>query len=178
MAASTPIVVKVDMSCDFRAVEKIISGIRARGFAVELTQDGGLAVTPASKLQPHDRELIRSNKAAIVDYLTAANDPAPDPDRWAWPNGTAANTRELALMANRLARFARIGLSVDDAERMADKLQQRDREHDDRHACLECASLSGRWRCAAFRQRGATAPGLPLDYTMMLTRCNAWRAAV
>lgn len=101
-----------------------------------------------------------------------------DPDRWAWPNGTAANTRELALMANRLARFTLLGLSVNEAERMADKLQQRDREADDRHACVECASLSGRWRCGSFRQRGATAPGLPADYIVMLTRCNAWRAAV
>lgn len=102
---------------------------------------------------------------------------APDPDRHSWPHTEAANTAEMSAMSTRLATFARIGLPVDQAEKLADKLLIRDREGDDRHACLECGHLSGRWRCAAFRQRGATAPGLPADYVQMLTRCNAWRAA-
>ncbi len=183
MAENPEKVVKVNMGGEIRGVEKIISGIRARGFAVELTQDGGLAVTPASQLQPHDREVIRTNKAAIVDYLTAANDPhAQDPtvtaqDAYCWPNGSAANGAELTLMSARLERFARIGMDVDQAEKLADRLKDRDREHDDRRACVECSSLNGcpgNWRCMSFRARGARDPGLPHDLTTMLQRCPTY----
>ena len=54
---------------------------------------------------------------------------------------TAANTTELALMTRRLAHFDRLGLDIDQAERQADMLQQRDREADDRRSCLECSNL-------------------------------------
>lgn len=156
---------------------------RAKAAGVTVTvRDGSMKVIG----QPDDIRLLiddlRSSKAEILALLvsekTAANDPAPDPDRHCYPHTEAANTAEMSAMSTRLERFAGLGLAIDQAEKMADKLQQRDREADDRHACLECGHLSGRWRCGAFRQRGATAPGLPADYIVMLTRCNAWRAAV
>ena len=102
-----------------------------------------------------------------------------DPDRHCYPHSEAMNGAELATMATRLERFARIGLPVDQAEKLADRLKDRDREADDRHLCLECSSLTGgmgNWRCMAFRQRGARDPGLPADYTGMLTRCSSFNA--
>ncbi|MBK7001283.1 MAG: hypothetical protein IPH35_15310 [Rhodoferax sp.] len=96
-----------------------------------------------------------------------------DPDRNCYPHTEACNTGELALMATRLETFNRLGIDIDQAEKLADRLKDRDREHDDRHACLECVSLSGGiggWRCMAFRQRGARDPGLG-DLAMMLQRC-------
>jgi hypothetical protein len=79
-------------------------------------------------------------------------------------------------MGRRLAHFDRLGLDIDQAEKLADRLKDRDREADDRHACVECSNLTGHgrtWNCRAARQRGA---GLPVGYVQMLTRCNAWMA--
>jgi hypothetical protein len=98
-------------------------------------------------------------------------------DAYCWPRSDACNGSELATMATRLERFARIGMDVDQAEKLADKLLTRDRESDDRNACVECSSLNGGtggWRCMALRQRGARDPGLPMDYVSMLTRCPSF----
>lgn len=86
----------------------------------------------------------------------AANDdpdsPVPaDPDRFAWPHGPVMNRGELDLMVQRLALFDGRGLTVSEAEILADKLVLRDREGDRRGACAECKRLSGhragRWQC-------------------------------
>lgn len=110
----------------------------------------------------------------------AANDPAPDPDRWAWPHSTAMNTAEIDTFTARLARFTDRGLILADAEALADKLVNRDREGDDRRLCLECASLHrggrcGNWQAAgvAIRARDAQLPG---DFTTMLQRCGGFGA--
>ena len=79
-----------------------------------------------------------------------ANEATADPDRWCWPHGQAMNTAEIDTFMARLARFTDKGLTLDDAEALADKLVQRDREMDDRCICVECAHLQGfgRWRCS------------------------------
>ena len=73
----------------------------------------------------------------------AANDPAPDPDRWAWPHSQAMTGAEIDTFTARLARFTDKGLSLEDAETLADRLVTRDREADDRRLCLECVYLEG-----------------------------------
>ena len=47
------------------------------------------------------------------------------------------------IHAARLALFTDRGLSLDDAEFIADKLGRRDFEHDERRLCIECQHLSG-----------------------------------
>jgi hypothetical protein len=52
------------------------------GLNLSLAPAGGLAVTPSSRLTADLRALIRSTKALLTDWLTAANDAAshaPDP---------------------------------------------------------------------------------------------------
>jgi len=96
----------------------------------------------------------------------AANDPAPTPDtlaivdpaRWCRPNSTPMTGTEIDLFAARLARFTDKGVIHGDAELMADRLVQRDRESDDRRLCLECAHLGGygvtSWRCGNWQRAG------------------------
>lgn len=50
----------------------------AAGIQVSLTAENGLLVTPASSLTAELRNLIKSHKAVLVDYLQrqAANDPS------------------------------------------------------------------------------------------------------
>ena len=65
-----------------------------------------------------------------------------------------------------------------DAEALADKLVQRDRESDDRRLCLECPHLSGfgPWRCNQWRRAGLGQPGIPGDLVRQLQRCNGFSA--
>ena len=107
---------------------------------------------------------------------TKPTEPYPDPDRYCWPHSPAMNTAELAACGARVARFAGLGLSLDDAERMADKLTQRDREADDRHSCMECVHLGGygRWRCTQWRQLNAHTPDVAHTLVLLLRRCTGF----
>ena len=64
------------------------------------------------------------------------------------------STAEIDAFTVRLARFTDKGLSLDDAEALADKLVTRDRDNDSRRLCLECAHLQGvsRWGCGNWKQ--------------------------
>lgn len=127
----------------------------------------------------HPQGHIQKIDGAVANpEAPAANAPATDPDRWCWPHGPAMNTAEIDTFTARLARFTDKGLTLADAEALADGLVQRDREMDDRHLCLECAHLhggTGRWRCgnavaAGIGLRAADAQ-LPSNLTHQLQRC-------
>ena len=211
MAENTSIVVRVATSCEIWAGQEIIAGMKQQGFDLSLTSNGGLAVTPASRLDDHQRALIRDNRTAIMAHLTAANDPTAhpvidigtrrppdlsptllaaslaldaeiaasgalpvDPDRHCYPHTQAANSTELALMATRLERFARIGMDVDQAEKLADRLKDRDRDpQDDRITCMECQHCQY-GRCGNSRTAGLRYPELGTDYALVLKRCSGF----
>jgi hypothetical protein len=105
-----------------------------------------------------------------------------DIDRWCWPHSTAMNTAEIDTFTARLARFTDKGLSLDDGEKLADKLVARDRESDDRRLCLECLHLAGHgagsWRCGAWQAAGvairARDAQLPTDFVNLLQRCDGF----
>lgn len=60
-------------------VKDIFEALSGVGLRVSLEPGGGIGVAPASLLTSELRNLIRGNKAALVDYLRAANDPIGDP---------------------------------------------------------------------------------------------------
>lgn len=79
-------------------------------------------------------------------------------------------------MAQRLALFDDRGLTVPEAEAIADKLVQRDREGDRRGSCAECMRLAGYgatgWRCTD-RTPGNELAGARLarDWLIQLHHC-------
>jgi hypothetical protein len=113
----------------------------------------------------------------------AANDPAPDPDRWVWPHSQAMTGAEIDTFAARLHYFTGRGLVALDAERLADKLMTRDRESDDRRLCLECAHLAGHsagaMRCTNWQRAGVAvqARDAQLSGALMhrLQRCDGFK---
>jgi hypothetical protein len=166
--------------------KQLVEAMQAAGLSVALTADQSVKVTPASGLTANLRDLIRTNKAALVRWLNqpAANDTpgdlatttadkfraaslaldgeitarvARDPDGDCWPHSDAMNTTEIDAFTARLCRFTDKGLIVAFAERLADKLVIRDREGDDRRICLECQHLGG--------------------YASASWRCGAWQRA-
>ncbi len=65
-----------------QAVETVVAQLSHAGLNLSLAPAGGLAVAPSSHLTADLRDLIRSSKALLIDWLTAANDAAihaPDP---------------------------------------------------------------------------------------------------
>lgn len=129
---------------------------------------------------PHMAPVPKTNGDA-----PAANDPAADPDRWAWPHSEAMTVAEIDTFTARLARFTDKGLSLEDAEALADKLVKRDRELDDRRLCLECVHLAGHsaglWACRNWQQAevatNARNAGLSAALVYQLQRCNGFKDA-
>lgn len=141
----------------------------------------GFVAYPPATLQ----KIGAVDPVAVIPETPAANDgpppaiaPATDPDRWCWPHSIAMNGREIDTFTARLARFTDRGLNLDDAERLADKLVQRDREGDDRRLCLECAHLQGwgRWKCGNWQAADVARQGLARDLVMTLQRCPGYGA--
>ena len=119
------------------------------------------------------------------DDSAAANDPAPDADRWCWPHSTAMTGAEIGAFMTRLERFTDKGLILDDGEALADRLVIRDRDTDDRHLCLECRHLTGQaagtWRCGNWQRSGISIQSkdaqLPGELVRRLQRCEGFRGA-
>lgn len=57
-------------------VQDLFDALHDAGLSVLLAPSGGLVVSPGSRITPHLRELVKGNKAALVDWLQASNDPA------------------------------------------------------------------------------------------------------
>lgn len=147
---------------------------------------GFATATPAIFATQHEESRGTVATVATVAVANApdraANDPAPDPDRWCWPVSTAMNTGEIDSFEARLARFTDKGLMLDEAERLADRLVNRDRESDNRRLCLECMHLAGHgtatWRCGNWQAAGvairARYAELPGDIVCQLQRCGGF----
>ena len=71
-------------------VQDIFEILHVAGLSVSLVPDGGLGVAPASRLTNELRDLIRGNKAVLMDWLQAANDPTPEPPPSTWRELAAA----------------------------------------------------------------------------------------
>jgi len=100
-------------------------------------------------------------------------------DLHTWPHSPAMNAREVDTFTARLVRFTDKGVTLDEAERLADVLVTRDREGDDRALCLECTHLQGwgRWRCGNWQVADVARVGLVPDLVTMLQRCGGYVAA-
>ena len=123
MAANDPEQVSELVAAD--AVAPLVTGETA--VRKELVRSEVRTETPVSSSEV---STLVSSTAAVVD----------DPDRWCWPHSSAMTGREIDTFAERSNLFNRRGLAALDAELLADKLVNRDRDGDgdDRHLCVEC----------------------------------------
>lgn len=129
----------------------------------------GFVACPPAPIQE-----IKALKGAAND--APAETLAADPDRYCWPHSDAMNGQEIGILTARLAQFTNKGLSLDEAERLADMLVIRDRESDVRRLCLECPHLQGRvrWRCGNWEAADVARDGLAPDMVKMLQRCGGY----
>jgi hypothetical protein len=105
-----------------------------------------------------------------------------DPDRWCWPNSPAMNGREIGIFSIRLEHLRSLGLDLDSAEKLADRLVIRDRDKDDRIVCFECCHLRNGWRCMNWRNAGAwvdhSNSNLQNDFVHQLQRCPGYKSVI
>ena len=128
---------------------ELLATLAERGFSVKADR-GNLVVRPSSLLTDELRATLRAEKPALLTLLTLRADntdgkvmqvrPSPlltaeQADRAHWP---AWDGDEIDCAVSRIHLFVRRGIPADDAEHLAERLLLRDREHDDRHMCLEC----------------------------------------
>lgn len=162
LATATPATVATDRPCVMQSVATVA--------AVSVATVPDIAAN-----DPTDP----SNSKVLAKVEATSAKPHPDLDRWCWPYSSAMNTAEIDTFTARLSRFIDKGLSLADAEALADSLVKRDREMDDRRLCLECIHLhdggTGRWRCG-----NAVAAGIgvhaadaqrPTDLTRLMRHC-------
>lgn len=125
---------------------------------------------------------VGTPKGHVEKIEDVANEPAPDSDRYCWPHSSAMNGREIDTFMARLARFSDMGLGLEVAQGIADRLMVRDRDADDRSVCLECTHLRRGWRCANWDLAGvairASDAQLPAEFVSLLQRCNGFAQAI
>lgn len=142
------------------------------GFTVALAEGGGIRVAPSASLTDAHRQAIRDHRAELLSLL--ATWPDAESDRWCWPHSEAMNGAELELYAKRVQQFTRCGISADAADAMADRLVIRDRDQDDRRACLECAAHRP-GRCGNYRAARLGANEVGREMAAMLQRCPGFQ---
>jgi len=100
-------------------IQITVDQLRSAGLMLALTTDNGLKVAPASSITPALRELISSNKVALVDWLQlphadAANDTV---EPFIEPPGYEGTGWRLAgadgLSPETLAKFRAASLALD-----------------------------------------------------------------
>ena len=156
-----------------------IGSLRGVATAIPATSATGELIAPPKVAR------VATVAVATTKYR-AANDPAPDevsdPDRWCYPVSAAMNTAEIEIFTARLVRFVDHGLTQPEAECMADRLVNRDRERDDRAVCLECCHLVGHgaWRCGNWRGAGVAIRSrdaqIAIQLATQLQRCDVFTA--
>jgi hypothetical protein len=103
------------------------------------------------------------------------------PENWTWPQSPAMSAGEVDTMTHRIELFMKRGQTLDGAEALADRCKDRDRDGDDRRACLECAHVGragqGWYRCCNWRSMGWTRGDALLAgrFVLELHRCEGFQ---
>ena len=133
-----------------------------------------LACTPVTAVtSPFDD----AGQTVAVLAVTAV---AENPDALFWPESPGMATPETERLTERTMLFIRRGLATVEAEQLAFKLIDRDREMDDRRLCLECSNLSraGGWKCSNWRQADIGSLQVPTELVHLLQRCHGFTNAI
>lgn len=165
---------------------ELLHHLRGAGLVLTLTPAGGLHVAPRSTLTDDHRAAIRAERDALV--LTLQSETAPPqrergnplmtPEQGDECHAGGWDDGEIHAFTAREARFVRMGRAAL-AEHLAERLTLRDRQHDDRRLCLECAALADNGLClVAARGRLAFASRRFEPAPTILQRCAGFTLAL
>ena len=83
---------------------------------------------------------------------------------------------DISAFLDRRARLLRWGWAEPDAEKLAERLVKRDREHDERVSCTDCNHYRP-GRCGNHRRAGLNVADVGRDLAAMLQRCPGFQSA-
>ena len=118
----------------------------------------GVSVVFVGSSLGYSQKSLGDPAESVATHAEPANDPAAPSDTF----------------SARLGLFTGRGLSVEDADDLAQRLTQRDLEQDERQVCLECRHMSGdvqRSRCSQWRKLWIGDASMPADLVATLQRC-------
>lgn len=126
-------------------------------------------LTPANVAKRLTEAPAISHLAGLAGGIArAANTVAPDRDGVGWTDA------DIARFLDRRARLMRWGWPEAEAEQLADRLVQRDREHDARVSCTDCTHYRP-GRCVNYQRAGLHAPDVGRDLASRLQRCPGFQ---
>ena len=141
------------------------------GAGVCVTAEGDrLAIRPASKLTEPMRAALRDAKPELLALLRgiARAPEALDLAAVAWTDA------DIARFLDRRARLIRWGWAEPEAEKLAERLVIRDREHDERVSCTDCGHYRPS-RCGNHRWAGLHGFEVGRDMAATLQRCPGFK---
>ena len=144
-ATATVATVRPETPSSVASVATVNVATAQKQAANDPAQAVGLVSNPPVARLVASKTPVSSSKVSALVSSTAAG--IGDPDRWCWPHSQAMTGREIDTFAARSNQFNRRGLAALDAELLADKLVNRDRDGDDRHLCVECRHCRPGLRC-------------------------------
>ncbi len=130
-----------------------------RGSRIPLAESGSMAKRRANREQGMN----------LPAETAATTTPAPDPlAPVAWTDA------DIASFTARCDRLIRWGWSEPEAEKLADRLVRRDREHDERVSCIDCRHYRP-GRCGNHKAAGLNSPEIGRDLAAPLQHCPGFR---
>jgi len=162
----------------------LLQHLRDSGLRIDVDGDL-LTVTPRDRLTDEMRQAIREFKPALLALLTGNQSATGEQQNGArhatsrapyHPHTQHTNETELETMQARLMLFARRGMDGAQADQLADKLLQADRELTGQVTCHQCNHFNAsRKTCSNFRSAGV---GQEVgELAAMLQRCPGYAAA-
>lgn len=147
------------------SARELLSDLAGAGLSVTANGDR-LAIRPASKLTEPMRAALLEAKPELLALLRGETNAAKahDGDAIGWTDADIARFRV------RRARLMRWGWPEAEAEMLADRLVQRDREHDERVSCTDCRHYRP-GHCGNQRRAGLNAADVGRDLAATLQRC-------
>ena len=133
------------------------------------SRDPAPPASPANRLIPApdvSHLATLAGVAAPVDAMPeqVTRDHRPDLVAAAWTDD------DITRFLDRRTRLMRWGWAEPEAEKLADRLVRRDREHDERVSCTDCQHYRP-GRCDNYRRAGLNVADVGRDLAAMLQRC-------
>lgn len=146
------------------------------GAGLTVTADGDrLMIRPATKLTEDMRGALRAAKPELLMLLTQPHRLTCDDAERCHAGGW--DDAEIATFTTRVTLFMRRGVSVTDADGLAERLALRDRDGDARCMCIECAHHRP-GHCGNHRSAGLHTAAVGADLATALQRCAGFKFAL
>jgi len=138
----------------------ILSTLKDAGVTVSLAPPNGVNLKPTALVTQHLINLVKVHKWELLEALdgaTTANKPTP------------VSRQEVARFKKPMVLF----FGRKDAKELAQRLQRRDRDKDDRRMCVECAHFTANTSCRNHKV-AEVPPMVGSDFSVMLQRCRGF----